>query len=500
MSLKEAIRNGQSKLSIIYSVQFRIFLIICITGIFSCLFMRFGIMRSYQNRAVEVRTQDVQNQLVILADHLITYNYLQDSSSEIINAELKQLSDLYDGRVLVIDSNFRIIKDTYNTKMGRIIVSEDVIKCFRGQSVSGYDDENQYIEMTVPIVSKAEDRNDTIGVILASVSTESISANTDILNRNAVIISIIVLCFIFAAAIGISRILIRPFERVTKAITEVKAGYSDEKIEVNDYLETKHIVDAFNQLQTRMKALNDSREEFVANVSHELKTPITSIKVLADSLNTQEDVPVELYREFMTDIVHEIDRENQIINDLLALVKMDKKGENLQIESVDMNNLIESIFKRLSPLAKQGKVDLIFESRRSVSAEIDNVKMTLAITNLIENGIKYNHEEGFVKVILDADYQSCIITVSDSGIGIPEEDCKHIFERFYRVDKSHSREIGGTGLGLAITRNAVLMHRGTIDVESVPGEGTEFTMTVPLIHISSTSKDNKGENDEPSKE
>ena len=101
---------------------------------------------------------------------------------------------------------------------------------------------------------------------------------------------------------------------------------------------------------------------------------------------------------------------------------------------------------------------------------------------MIENGIKYNKEGGFVKVSLDADYQNFIITVSDSGIGIPEEELKSIFERFYRVDKSHSREIGGTGLGLSITRSAILLHRGSIAVESAIGEGTVFTVKVPVMY------------------
>ena len=233
----------------------------------------------------------------------------------------------------------------------------------------------------------------------------------------------------------------------------------------------------------RMKVLDDSRQEFVSNVSHELKTPLTSVKVLADSLNTQEDVPVELYKEFMADIVNEIDRENKIINDLLSLVKLDKTASGLNIESVDINKLMEAIFKRLMPLAKEQGIDLIFESQRQVTAEVDEVKLSLAITNLIENGIKYNREDGWVKVVLDADHQFFTFEVIDSGIGIDEESRKHIFERFYRVDKSHSREIGGTGLGLAITRSTVLMHRGSIKVSSEPGEGTTFTVKLPLSYI-----------------
>ena len=163
---------------------------------------------------------------------------------------------------------------------------------------------------------------------------------------------------------------------------------------------------------------------------------------------------------------------------------MDKKSTDaLNIEKVDVNALIESVFKRLLPIAQEAKVDLIFESVRQVTADLDEVKFTLALTNLIENGIKYNHEEGYVKVNLDADYQTFTITVSDSGIGIPEEDQKNVFERFYRVDKSHSREIGGTGLGLSITKNAILMHRGSIELKSEPDEGTTFTVKVPISYV-----------------
>ena len=268
---------------------------------------------------------------------------------------------------------------------------------------------------------------------------------------------------------------------VTSSLNEVKAGYTDENISVPDYVETVHIVDAFNQMLMRMRAQDESREEFVANVSHELKTPMASIKVLEDSLLDQENAPAELYREFMEDIVSEIDRENQIITDLLALVKMDKKNQELNIASININDLTELILKRLRPLARKKDVEVVFESIRPVVAEVDEVKMTLIMTNLVENAIKYNKDHGWVKVVLDADHQFFSLEVSDSGLGIPEDSLAHIYERFYRVDKSHSREIGGTGLGLAITKNAVLMHRGSITVTSVEGEGSCFTVKIPLM-------------------
>ena len=483
MSLLERIKGELNKITVLRSLKFRMFLIIMTVGLICCLVMRFGIIQSYFNRAVEVRTGDVQNQIKILADHLITYNYLQDPTSEVVNAELNMLSNLYDGRVLIINNSFKVIKDTYNVSQGKTIISEEVIRCFKGESISNYDDNNNYIEMTVPITVTLNDTPQVIGVILTSVSADSIMTNQEILDRQAILIAIVLLIIVFAVAVAIPRVAMQPFDKVTNAINQVKAGFTDEKIVAEDYTELEHIVDAFNQLLARMKVLDDSRQEFVSNVSHELKTPLTSVKVLADSLNTQENVPVELYKEFMSDIVDEIDRENKIINDLLSLVKLDKAAADLNIESVDINKLMESIFKRLMPLAKEQGIDLIFESQRPVTAEVDEVKLSLAITNLIENGIKYNKKDGWVKVILDADHQFFTFEVSDSGIGISEEEQKHIFERFYRVDKSHSREIGGTGLGLAITRSTILMHRGSIKVTSVLEEGTTFTVKLPLSYI-----------------
>jgi signal transduction histidine kinase len=235
-------------------------------------------------------------------------------------------------------------------------------------------------------------------------------------------------------------------------------------------------------MMARLKALDDSRQEFVSNVSHELKTPLASVKVLADSLLLQEDVPNEMYREFMTDIAAEIDRENKIITDLLSLVKLTRGSDDMNVESVDINAVLELLLKRLGPIAARADVKLVFESRRQVSAEVDEVKLTLALSNLVENGIKYNKEGGWVKVVLDADHQYFTIEVSDSGIGIPHDDIQHIYERFYRVDKSHSREIGGTGLGLAITRSAILMHRGSINVNSEEGVGTVFVVKIPLTY------------------
>ena len=478
------------QITFLRSLKGRIFLILLIVGLIPCFIMRYAILQNYERRAVNVRTSDISTQVRILANHLITYHYLQDTSSEVINAELEQLSNLYDGRVLVINSDLRIVKDTYGISEGKTIISEEVIRCLRGESASRYDRENGYIEMTIPITETLEadlpvgpgERIELVrGVMLVSASNDNIIATMDILNHQALIVMSIVGVLIFVVTLLVSKFLFSPFKKMIAALDQVQEGYTNDPISVTDCLETEHIGDAFNRVLGRMKMLDDSRQEFVSNVSHELRTPITSMKVLADSLITQKDVPLEVYQEFMSDIAAEI--EDKIINDLLSLVKMDRTSADLNISEVDINALVELIMRRLRPIAQRRDVQLVYESLRPVTALVDEVKLTLALSNLVENAIKYNKEHGFVKVTLDADHQFFTVQVEDSGVGIPQDALEHIYERFYRVDKSRSREIGGTGLGLAITKSAVLMHRGSIKVASIEGEGTDFTVKIPLKYI-----------------
>lgn len=474
------------------SIRFLVFIVILLVGLISCVAMHFGIMESYEERAVSLRTSDVQNQLKVIGNHLLANNYLEDNSSEVINAELEQLSDLYDGRVLIINQNFKIAKDTYGLSAGKTIVAEEVIRCFRGETISKYDDKNGYIELTIPLVqTKAialPDGGETyaenvVGVMLTSVSTESIRQTMEIMGEKALIMEVLVVIVVFAVAFGVSSLLSGAFRKMTDEVNKVKEGYSDAQVGLTGIEETDKMVEAFNRMQVRMKTMDDSRQEFVANVSHELKTPLTSMKVLADSLLMQPEVPNELYKEFMQDMSEEIDRENQIINDLLTLVRMDKAATKMNIVSKDIAEVLEIVLKRLRPIARKYNIEVVLESIRPVTAEIDELKFTSAITNLVENAIKYNRENGKVKVTLDADHQDFSVEIKDNGIGIPQDALEHIYERFYRVDKSHSRQIGGTGLGLAITRNAILLHKGTIKVESVENEGTTFIVRIPLSYI-----------------
>lgn len=464
------------------SLKLRLVLIILVIGMVPTAILRIGILRSYEEKAVSNRSIDILSQARILGNQIIFNHYLEDTSSEIINSQLEQLSNIYDGRVMIIDSNFHIVKDSYGVDEKKTIVSEEVIRSFGGEEISKYDSDNRYIEMSIPLTDT--ESKEVLGVFLVSVSTDNIVLNYEYLRNSALIVEISVFLALLLLSVLLAAKLVKPLTSMSRQIVDIRDGFATE-LNVNTYRETEEISLRFNQLFGRMKLIDKSREEFVSNVSHELKTPLTSMKVLADSLNGQENVPLELYREFMSDIGNEIDRETKIINDLLSLVKMDRSAADLNISSININELIELILKRLRPIAEKRNIELVLESFRPINAEVDEVKLTLAISNLVENAIKYNYSDGWVHVTLNADHQYFYIKVEDGGIGIPQEDLEHIFERFYRVDKSHSREIGGTGLGLAITRNAVLMHRGAIKVFSTEGEGTIFDVRIPLIYIAS---------------
>jgi len=470
-----------------------------------CLFLHAGILSSYESRAVAVRTSDVQTQMKVLANHLIAYGYMAQPESDVINAELDQFSTLNDGRVLVIDENLNVIKDTYGLSEGRIIVSEEIVKCLENGSSAAtttYDAVDGYIEVVTPIIETTSLEGQDIssvagktdveevikGVLLASVSTDSISQTKAILSRKATLIEIIVLLCIFSLAMVVSNLIVRPFNRLTESIRDIKEGYSTELVQEPAYWETEHIVGAFNSVLLRMRALDASREEFVSNVSHELKTPMTSMKVLADSLLAEKDVPPEMYREFLQDIDQEIDRENRTISELLSLVRMEKGTAKLNISTVNINELAEIVCRRIRPLAQKRDIELTLVSEREITAEVDEVKLTMIMNNLIENAVKYNREHGTIVVTLDADHQNFTVTVADTGVGIPEDSLDKVYERFYRVDKSRSRDVGGTGLGLSITKNAVLLHRGRIDVKSKAGEGTTFIVTIPLTQMMADRK------------
>ena len=399
------------------------------------------------------------------------------SKYDSLDSDIELLSAVYEGRVILVDAEYRIIKDSSDSKNNKYIISEELISAMHGNDNSYIYENDDYIRY-IKNIKDGDEKN--IGLILVHISKDKIDSISDAVSAKLIVVFLVILVLCIMISHYISSFSVRDLRYINNQMDIAQNGHLDEPIKEKGFTEFRNLIGNYNETIEKLADIDSSRQEFVSNVSHELKTPITSMKVLADSLVQNEDADLNMYKEFMSDIVDEIDRESKIITDLLTLVKMDKKSAEMNIEEISINNLLDIILKRVIPIANQRNIEITYESYRDVVAEVDEVKLSLALSNIIENAVKYNIDNGWVKVTLNADHKYFHIKVADSGVGIPD-DCKSmVFERFYRVDKARSRDTGGTGLGLAITKNVISMHNGTIKLYSESGEGTTFTIKIPL--------------------
>ena len=320
-----------------------------------------------------------------------------------INSEAEGTSQTYQGvdtlaysmsaRIIIVNTDYNVIYDSFRLMRDTYIMDNDIHRIMSGDEAEKMVADAASIEYMFPVVNR-EGYTDDVAVV--AVSLKDFNDNKTYLEYRANILICIFLVLGVIAAVVISYTAIRDTREIRRQLLNMKDGFLGQLQKTGLWKETGMVVDNMNGIFAKAQLLEESRQEFVSNVSHELKTPITSMKVLSESILMQENVPVETYREFMNDIVLEIDREAQIISDLLTLVKTDKGSDSLNIERVDINELMEVILKRLTPLAEKRNIEITFESFREVSADIDKVKFTLAISNLIENGIKYNVDGGWI--------------------------------------------------------------------------------------------------------
>lgn len=464
----------------IVSLRFFVALIILITMFVPTFICGNVLLHSMNKKNIDNTVIEIKSQSSMLASNISASSYMKNRNSTSVNSEIEQLMNTYSARVVVVNSDFMVVKDSYSMLDGKYLLVSNVIKTYKGNPVTNIDYKDASVDVYLPIYG--ETGTDVAGVLNVSIVDLSAPALTSYVKSIFTNIVFVVALVSIILSIWLSHILVKPLDHLSKSIMNISDGAKGEHVENRTLYEYNRVAESVNTALDRIKVMDDSREEFVSNVSHELKTPMTSIKVLAESLVSQEEVPNELYREFMTDIVGEIDRENKIISDLLDLVKADRKDADINISTVNVNELVEATLKRLSPIANERNVELVLESFRPFAAEIDETKISQAVTNLVENAIKYNVENGWVHVSLNADHKYFYIKVADSGIGIPGDSVDKIFERFYRVDKARSRQTGGTGLGLAITKSIIAMHKGTIKVYSKENEGTTITIRIPLFH------------------
>ncbi len=229
---------------------------------------------------------------------------------------------------------------------------------------------------------------------------------------------------------------------------------------------------------TPFELYKQAKKDFVSNVSHELKTPITVLKGVIETIENEDDL--QLVRTFLSKAKKRINQMDSLINDLLILAKIESKEDKIQKNYINLYSMVQQVFEDLQHIANEKGIKLENQVDRDFSIFVDEKKFNILLKNLVENAIKYNKSGGRVKVYSSKSEKYAAITVEDTGIGIPKEAVPLIFERFYRVDKSRSRNEGGTGLGLSIVKHITEAHDGKVEVQSEPGKGSKFTVKIPI--------------------
>ena len=276
------------------------------------------------------------------------------------------------------------------------------------------------------------------------------------------------------------RTITRPIGELNEGIARMSKGELSARVRVRGNNEFAGLARAFNSMSERLEQLDNSRSQFVSNASHELKTPLSTMKILIETLMYQDPLDPAMTKEFLTDVNKEIDRLNRIVSDLLTLVNIDN-GMKLNLAELDIGALLQEQARRLLPPARENGIELECAAvKEPLEVSGDALKLQQVVYNIIDNAIKYTPRGGEVHCALTRSGKKAVIRVTDTGVGIPQEDLPHIFDRFYRVDKARSRETGGTGLGLSIVKQFVLLHGGTIDAKSAPGKGSTFIIELPL--------------------
>ena len=383
-------------------------------------------------------------------------------------------------RVVVTDQDALVLYDTdpMRRMLGAVSDNDVLLRALGGKAVFSchYGTDAFVSRAAAPVISygrvigavyvQETDREqaELIGSIQARLRNISITAGV-------VTLALIVL---FSGA------LTQRIRTLVQGMRIVREGDYAYRVPLKGRDEVRELSEEFNDMTGRLQNTEELRRRFVSDASHELRTPLASIRLLSDSIVQSEQMDEQTMREFVTDIGSEAERLQRLTEKLMRLTKMDA-GIAAAPEPVDMAAVAERTIHLLEPLAKQRDVTLYpeFGDGCVISASGDDVYQI--IFNLAENAIKYNSFGGNVFLRLHREGGEAVLTVEDTGIGIPDEDIPHIFDRFYRVDKARSRASGGSGLGLSIVHGAVEAHGGTISVERRETVGTRFTVRFPAL-------------------
>ena len=430
-------------------------------------------MSQYLNNQQKVETLANAN---VIAN--VVAEYMDDPAA--VSYIVERTNASTSARIIITDATATVIYDSSNNNsiFGKVLIKQEIMSALKGNDVVSANKEKDIgtvIQGAVSVIRESE----TVGVVYVSEVASSIDEFVANVRWILIVISLIVCLLIGVLSSVMSDVIIGPIERFTRIIRGMEGDTPDKHVPVMGKDEVAELGVAFNSLIDKLEEMEEKRRLFVSNASHELKTPLSSIKLLSDSILSMNELDEESVREFMGDINGEIDRLTKIIDRLLSLTKLDVGDDQLDLKVTDLNEMADRIVKSLLPVSEDKNVTLSNATNKEALAMVDREKFWQVVYNITDNAIKYTPSGGTVTVYVFNDGEFCRIEIVDTGIGIPEDDINKIFDRFYRVDKARARESGGTGLGLSIANDVVVMHEGKILVDSTEGVGTKFIIIVP---------------------
>ena len=403
-------------------------------------------------------------------------------TEENVAQTMSMLSNINSARILVTDPTGKAVYDTQAqeddspqtyTLLPEIVQALDGYDVVYCQYSSGAVESHAAVpvmnyELPVGAVYLME-YNTNQGALIASLDEN--------LQRISIVLEgiVIVVSFLFSAAFS------RRMNRVLESSRIVRAGDYSHNLSMSGHDELNQLADEFNALTERLQESEQRRREFVSNASHELKTPLASIKLLSDSI-LQNEMDPETIREFVQDIGNEADRLTRLSAKLLELTRVDAQMEEKR-EIVDVSQTVQLVLKMLGPQIAQWQLQVQTSLQPGATVLMLEDDLYQILFNLVENGIKYNKIGGSLLLRVQIQQEDVLLWVEDTGVGIPDESMEHIFERFYRVDKARSRKTGGAGLGLSIVHDMVERNYGTISVQHRQPEGTSFCLVFPLFAV-----------------
>ena len=406
------------------------------------------------------------------------------SELEIINTAtvsdtIARMGSLRVTRLIVTDQAGRSIYDslTLNSTVGKYVLLPEIVQALRVIDVFRWEYSNGTMRSFVATP------NLNYGTLSGCVYMMEYDISQVVLMysllRNILTITLVleIVVIIFSAIFAIA--FSKRMRRILASMRIIREGDYSHKVKMGGSDELTVLGDEFNDLTDRLMVSENKRRQFVSDASHELKTPLASIKLLSDSI-LQNDMDMETVREFVSDIGNEADRLNRMSQKLLSLSRIESQ-EDGDCEIVNIAPTVQRVLRMLSTIAEENGISILPQLEQDSPILILEDDLYQIIFNLVENGIKYNVPGGSLSILLSREEDNAVIKVADTGVGIPDDAIGHIFERFYRVDKARSRKSGGSGLGLSIVRNMVERNGGSIYVTSQSGQGTTFTVTFPVF-------------------